>query len=407
MKEMFKWYFPITDEEIKDIWDKGLLTVDTNVLLDLYRYHQDTRLAILRSLEGFNGRAWISHQVAEEFFRNRNGVIVSSGRTFNDADRNISDIKKSIEDPIQKLKSNRIIPDALAEKLDESLLQALDLLAAEVDKARGLYPNYRDDDPILNSICDLFKDAVGSPFNDAELLEASKEAKRRKDNKIPPGFKDSAKDGDKPFGDYFLWRQILNHIKNEKRPLIFVTSEQKDDWWEKRSGQIIGPQYELIKEFFEVTKQKFIFYRTDRFLEFALKRVGDKASSDAVNEIRAVAKQRNKGLTKVNVLSQDEDIGENDLQAGKIRINLTAPMYKFTCSGHLEPEMSNVPILNVELIESPIETPENSIHTATGTKFDFNVHIKSTEYGKHLPCGEYVFSYIAITDEIMADENEI
>ena len=65
MKELFKWYFPHSSAQIQEIWDKGILTVDTNVLLDLYRYNQNTREALLESLNLFNGRAWISNQVAE------------------------------------------------------------------------------------------------------------------------------------------------------------------------------------------------------------------------------------------------------------------------------------------------------------------------------------------------------
>lgn len=30
------WYFRATDEETKKIWDAGILTLDANVLLDLY-----------------------------------------------------------------------------------------------------------------------------------------------------------------------------------------------------------------------------------------------------------------------------------------------------------------------------------------------------------------------------------
>jgi hypothetical protein len=102
MKEFFKWYFPQSLTQIKDIWENGILTVDTNVLLDLYRYHQNTRQALLESLNLFSGRAWISHQVAEEFFRNRNRVILSSTTAFNDAERNLSEIIKAIEEPIKK-----------------------------------------------------------------------------------------------------------------------------------------------------------------------------------------------------------------------------------------------------------------------------------------------------------------
>lgn len=403
MKEMFKWYFRQTDDEVSTIWDTGLLTVDTNVLLDLYRYHQDTRQAILSSLESFNGRAWISNQVAEEFFRNRNGVIVSVGGTFNDADRNISDIKKSIEEPIKKLKNNRIIPDELAEKLNITFAEALDKLTADIDKARQGYPNYRENDPILESICNLFKGEVGAAFDDNELSEALKEAKKRKDNKTPPGFNDASKDGLRPFGDYFLWRQILNHIKKMQRPLIFVTSEQKDDWWEKRSGKIIGPQYDLIKEFFEVTQQSFLFYRTDRFLEFALKRVGDEASSEAVKEIRAVALQRHKPSAIVSMLEQEKEFSDEGFSTGKIKIKLASPSHRFTCSGHLEPELEDIPLIHAELVESPQEVPQHTIHAATGTTFDFNIHVKSTEKGVPLPIGEYVFSYIAIVPPSVED----
>ncbi|HHF5913071.1 TPA: hypothetical protein ACPPJD_001548 [Haemophilus influenzae] len=43
IKDKFKWAIPLTLQEIDDIWKKAILTVDTNVLLDLYRYHPKTR----------------------------------------------------------------------------------------------------------------------------------------------------------------------------------------------------------------------------------------------------------------------------------------------------------------------------------------------------------------------------
>ena len=120
----------------------------------------------------------------------------------------------------------------------------------------------------MENICALFDSSVGKSFDNEALSDVLKEAKRRKDNKIPPGFKDSGKEGDKPYGDYILWRQILNHIRDEQKPLIFVTSEEKEDWWEKRSGKTVGPLFELLKEFHQVTGQPFLLYRTSRFLEY-------------------------------------------------------------------------------------------------------------------------------------------
>ena len=75
IKDKFKWAIPLTSQEIDDIWKKPILTVYTNVLLDLYRYHPKTRDSILQSIEIFKERLWLSHQAAIEFFRNRTAVI--------------------------------------------------------------------------------------------------------------------------------------------------------------------------------------------------------------------------------------------------------------------------------------------------------------------------------------------
>ena len=256
MKDLFKWYFPHSTAEIKEIWEYGILTVDTNVLLDLYRYHQNTRQALLESLNLFNGRAWLSHQVAEEFFRNRNGVILSSTTAFNEAEKSLAEIRKVIEEPIKRLKSNRTIPDTISKILEENIDAAISKATEETQSVKSKYPDYVKEDPILENICILFNSSVGNPFDNETLTEILKEAKRRKENKVPPGFKDVGKEGDKPYGDYLLWRQILDYIKEIKKPLIFVTSEEKEDWWEKGSGKTIGPLYDLLKEFYLETGQR-------------------------------------------------------------------------------------------------------------------------------------------------------
>lgn len=206
MKELFKWSLPLNQSEIKKIWKEGILTVDTNVLLDLYRYHYNTRQALLASLAKFKGRAWISYQVADEFFKNRSGVIISAKGAFVDAEKLIFDLTKAIEEPLRKLKNSRIIPDELEEKLENGIKVAVDEAKASIEKIRNEFPDYKKQDPILQSINSLFNSQVGKPFEKEKLVEVLKEAKYRKDNKIPPGFKDSGKDGEKPYGDYIMWR---------------------------------------------------------------------------------------------------------------------------------------------------------------------------------------------------------
>jgi hypothetical protein len=395
MKETFKWYFPPSNEQIKKIWKEGILTVDTNVLLDLYRYHQDTRQALLDSLNSFKGRAWISHQVADEFFRNRNNVILSSTSAFNDAERNLSEIKKTIEEPLKKIKSNRIIPDELAVKLDKSFSEAIKKSEEELLKIKNKYPDYLNSDPILEKICNLFDSSIGPSFDKEALPEVLKEAKRRKENKIPPGFKDQNKEGEKPYGDYIVWRQVLNYVKETKKPLVFVTSEEKEDWWEKGSGKTVGPLYELLKEFYEETGQQFLLYKTARFLESSIEKSGKKANAAAVEEILYVARQRQRENPLVKILTQKLLVHEETEARGEIIVELTEPTYMFTCSGHFDPQLIEIPNLKVNLIKSPPGSPQFIIRSGTGTTFDFNIHLKSTDFGTRFPVGVYVFEYDA------------
>ena len=64
MKSKYGWCVPLDTASVEEIWKTGILTLDTNVLLDLYRYHEDTRTALMNTLGHFEGRAWISHQTA-------------------------------------------------------------------------------------------------------------------------------------------------------------------------------------------------------------------------------------------------------------------------------------------------------------------------------------------------------
>lgn len=408
LKERFSWYFPPNEEEITNVWDEGILTVDTNVLLDLYRYHEDTRIAILRSIGQFEGRMWLSHQVTEEFFRNRNKVILSSGGAFSEAEKSVNEISSISDDKVQSLLKNRILPDNIAIDLKDSLSKAFADALKAISEAKEQYPDYRKNDPILDQITEFVAGRIGEPYTEEQLSPVIKEAKRRKDAKIPPGFKDSGKDGDKPYGDYTMWRQILDHAKEHVKPVIFVTSEQKEDWWEKSSGKTIGPHHELLREAFQETGQKILFYRTDRFLEFASKRSGEEASEKAVTEVRELAKRRINRTSLIDAAEQEVETATEGWQTGTLTLELVRGAYKFTCSGRFDPEMTGVPILEVKLLQAPASMPTHIVRGGTGTSFDFNIHVKSTKFGEMLPTGKYVFSYSALSEsEPESSEDEI
>lgn len=395
MKKAFSWYLNPSKDELESAWKKGILTIDTNVLLDLYRYHEDTRKTLLGSIQDFEGKKWISYQAATEFFRNRTKVIISSEKAFKQAQDETEKLSASLASAISNLKGNRIIPAALAGQLDSGIQPIISQTQAAIKAAKENYPKFLQHDPILDQLLKMFDGSVGDDFKEDKKEEIKKEAERRRKEKIPPGYLDDEKDDDRPYGDYFLWRQVLDKAKSENCPIIFVTSERKEDWWEKISGKTTGPRPELQKEALQVSGQRIFIFQTERFVQYTLERSKQPVNETAIEEIRAINSSRVEFDPAIRLLEQVEGVSTPTVNSGTLLVELRRSVRNFTVSGHLRPNMRSVPGLNVKLLESPVSMPSHKISAGTGTTHDFNIHLVCNEFGVRLPMGVYTFAYDA------------
>lgn len=406
MKNKFKWYYRASEEEIAEAWKNGILTVDTNVLLDLYRYNENTRNSLLSSLKRFEGKKWITFQACQEFFRNRTKVIISSEKTFNQAKDEVVKLQGNLDSTVSQLKGNRIIPANVAEDLLNAILPAIATAQEKIQETKEGHPNFLREDPILNEVTELFSGSVGEDFKSDEIEKIKEEAEQRKKNKVPPGYLDEDKEADRPYGDFFLWKQIIEHAKAQGLPIIFVTSERKEDWWEKIAGKTTGPRPELLKEAFECSGQRILIYQTDQFLEFSLQRFGQKVDESAVEEIRSVDTLRSETEGTVKLRSQSVEENSESKNVGTLSLDLRRAVKSFTVSGHFTPNLKSSPTLKTRLQSAPPGMPHFKIGAGTGTNFDFNVHISSFGYGTSLPVGPYIIEYEAICDEVEPDASE-
>jgi PIN like domain len=76
MKKLFPGYFRPNETEIRQIWSEGLIALDANVLLNLYRYSDETREEFLKILKLFEDKLILARWAAQEFFSRRLDVIV-------------------------------------------------------------------------------------------------------------------------------------------------------------------------------------------------------------------------------------------------------------------------------------------------------------------------------------------
>jgi RNA binding exosome subunit len=292
VKRRFSWYLSPTGEELQSIWDSATLSVDANVLLDLYRHHDEARDRILDALRFFSGRLWLTNQAAQEFIRNRTTVIANTAAEYKEAERTLKELEKALTHARDTLKGNRLVPDSVPAALEEGTLATTTAVATAIEAARVSRPDFLKNDPILEAVLELFDNAVGDPPSEEAEKQLRTEAQRRRDKKIPPGYKDAHKEGAQADGDYLLWNEVLQRAKTTERPVILVTSERKEDWWEVHNGKRVGPRRELLEEAHRVAGQRILIVSTDLFVERVATRRGQKVSQAVLFEIREASHRR-------------------------------------------------------------------------------------------------------------------
>ena len=120
-------------------------------------------------------------------------------------------------------------------------------------------------------------------------MEIVREGRFRYENSIPPGYKDGENDKKKGFqvyGDLIVWKEILRYAKKEKKPVLFICDDMKEDLY--RDAKKFLPRYELIKEFTDITQQQCWIIPLGRFLALLELYIKDNTILPFYNGLEAV-----------------------------------------------------------------------------------------------------------------------
>lgn len=290
MKKNFPGHFQPTKREIDRLWENCLFTIDTNILLNLYRYSDSTRNEVLKVLRAMKDRLWLPHRAAQEYFNNRLGVISQQEKAYEEAIKTLNALQSDL--------SNARQHPFLSEKLMEKLSNVLEEVVSELGANKDVHAKRTQADEIQEAIGDLFNGRVGISYSEEQLDEICKEGDERYTRKIPPGYKDDGKDEAsapglakyRKYGDLIIWKQVIDKAKEVKKGIIFVNDDKKEDWWLIFRGKTLGPRPELISEFLEKCGQNFYMYQADRFFEFAAEHLKQKITPASVDEIRDLSR---------------------------------------------------------------------------------------------------------------------
>lgn len=290
----FETYRNVTPEEYRSVLQTGVVILDTNVLLNLYRYHSGTRKDLLEILDAIKDHLWIPHQVMHEFWQGRASVIGGRPKEIEGIISGIQDTRLQLDEEIRHW-ANRIgLPQGEKQKILDRIESTIGFVSNRIrtlsltDAAHDAADT--DHDPVLAALEPILDGSVGKPLSPQVARTATKEALQRIQDKRAPGWRDANKKENKE-GDYFVWFQSLQEAKRRGVDVLLVQDEAKPDWWRIEQRQTKGPLPELVHEMREVANVRLFMTRPETLLLHAADVLGKNVSDDSILDVQRVSSQ--------------------------------------------------------------------------------------------------------------------
>ncbi|MGA5556927.1 PIN-like domain-containing protein [Streptomyces lavendulocolor] len=269
------WRRPIDD--YKKAVREYLICVDTNVLLELYRFTPEARGELLNVLKKFEDRLWIPHQVASEYHSRRVDAVKEHLDLYKSIPAKLEEYQRKATQELLSFAKRCSMSEQERKKLTSPLEGAFKVTLREIAKHREAFDLTLEGvitkDPILDTLAITLDGKVGDGFTQDEIADMISTFEKRCTEQTPPGFKDARKD-ENAHGDFFVWEQILRKAESDSTPVLFVTNDVKDDWVRREAGLIVGARPELLAEFAKRSGKDFLLTQLGRFLQIAKEELG-------------------------------------------------------------------------------------------------------------------------------------
>lgn len=311
-------------KEPKDILNEQvIIALDTNLLLNLYKMSIKERTEFLRFIDKNANRILIPAQVEIEYLRHRINHIQDFRKTLQElkttAKKHINTLKDActtassqikefgnkrivVNDiPAAKEKIQKLVEfidkksftdefkkelDEIYNPLEETLKEGVDLLLEQAV--------YELDDPVMAS---LSKVNILKKLTDEEisflkdhydsLLKIFNEKKNiteEKENYSFPGCGDrnKIKAGYEPYGDFFIYHELLAYMSQNKKDVFFLTKDVTKSDWIKSDGK---PFKHYLVDIFKNTNQMLYIFNAEKFIPLTFAPIIETEGKDTDGEL--------------------------------------------------------------------------------------------------------------------------
>ncbi|QXE23748.1 hypothetical protein B6N60_02439 [Richelia sinica FACHB-800] len=244
-------------------------------------------------LQKLQERIWIPHQVAYEIHKNRLTVISDQSVAYKEIqtilDKNLA--IGTLKDEL--FKNYKRHPFIDVKQIIEDIEGIINKVKDDLQATKQAHPDFLENDELWKQLIAIIDGKVSQAYSKDKLKEIYKNSEQRFKDLIPPGYKDDdRKKGDDKYGDVVLWLQLIDYAKSQKKPIIFVTDDDKEDWWLKHGGKTISPRPELVQEMLTEAGVRFYMYPSHRFLEEAQKFLTLPEQPEVIEEAREIREQK-------------------------------------------------------------------------------------------------------------------
>lgn len=293
----FEGYYRVSRIERENVFRNGLIVLDTNALLDLYRLTPTARMEMISLLRTLAPRLFVPHQVAAEFHRRRIDAVASRRTEFHEQIQAIGrladDVRALIRRVAQRAHGRDDDATSVWSCLEEAFAKGKDFIN-QVSSSYDLDPDRLvsdSSDQILDELTEILAGRVAERPSNDQIEKDRREAERRLNAKLPPGFKDRGK-GDDAAGDYLWWAEVIRYAKGTTDAVLIVSNDiAKGDWTYDWRGMRIGADPRLVREMRELAGCRLILATTSEFLTQAPNAVGASVSPGTIAEAASILQE--------------------------------------------------------------------------------------------------------------------
>ena len=230
-------------EPIESIKNDCIFIIDANVLLLPFTTGVKSLDAIKNVYKTLSDedRVFLPAQAVREFLDNRAQKI---------SDMNEA-LSKKMNQSYQYVGSHPLLSELeeykSLEEEENKLREAIKSYNLEIKKTLNVIQSWGWNDPVSDMYHEVLLDRVLND-DDLDLKEIEKDLERRNTLNIPPGYKDKGKE-ENSAGDLLIWHEILKVGSSKKKHLIFVSGDEKADWWHQSGKKPLYPRFELVDEY--------------------------------------------------------------------------------------------------------------------------------------------------------------